>query len=71
MTSSSAIHNSCKYLVTTTTPVSNASGRWINLSPWESDEFGIPRAFVRMALDHAALPGDPRMLAIAAGPEFG
>jgi hypothetical protein len=30
------------------TSVPNASGRWINLSPFESDEFGIPRAFVRM-----------------------
>jgi choline dehydrogenase-like flavoprotein len=30
------------------TSVPNSSGRWINLSPFESDEFGIPRAFVRM-----------------------
>jgi hypothetical protein len=29
--------------------VPNSSGRWINLSPFESDEFGIPRAFVRLA----------------------
>jgi hypothetical protein len=29
------------------TSVPNASGRWINLSPFESDEFGMPRAFVR------------------------
>ncbi|HVZ31030.1 MAG TPA: GMC oxidoreductase, partial [Polyangiaceae bacterium] len=28
-------------------PVPNA-GRWINLSPFESDEFGIPRAYVQM-----------------------
>lgn len=31
----------------TTTPVPNASGRWINLSPYESDEFSIPRAYVQ------------------------
>lgn len=28
-------------------PVPNPSGRWINLSPFESDEFGIPRAYVQ------------------------
>jgi choline dehydrogenase-like flavoprotein len=31
----------------TTTPVPNANGRWINLSPVEKDEFGVPRAFVQ------------------------
>jgi choline dehydrogenase-like flavoprotein len=31
----------------TTSPVPNANGRWINLSPFESDEFGVPRAFVQ------------------------
>jgi len=31
----------------TTTAVPNASGRWINLSPFENDEFGVPRAFVQ------------------------
>jgi len=30
------------------TPVPNAGGRWINLSPFEYDEFGSPRAYVRM-----------------------
>jgi choline dehydrogenase-like flavoprotein len=30
-----------------TTPVPNSSGRWIDLSPFESDEFGIPRAYVQ------------------------
>jgi choline dehydrogenase-like flavoprotein len=30
-----------------TTPVPNPSGRWIDLSPFESDEFGIPRAYVQ------------------------
>jgi choline dehydrogenase-like flavoprotein len=29
--------------------VPNAAGRWINLSPFESDEFGVPRAFVNLA----------------------
>lgn len=28
--------------------VPNPGGRWINLSPFESDEFGIPRAFVHL-----------------------
>jgi choline dehydrogenase-like flavoprotein len=28
--------------------VPNASGRWINLSPFETDEFGAPRAFVNL-----------------------
>jgi hypothetical protein len=31
-----------------TSAVPNASGRWINLSPYESDEFGVPRAYVQM-----------------------
>jgi len=31
-----------------TTSVPNASGRWINLSPFQSDEFGVPRAFVQL-----------------------
>lgn len=29
------------------TPVPNANGRWINLSPFESDEFGVPRAYAQ------------------------
>jgi len=28
--------------------VPNANGRWINLSPYESDEFGVPRAYVQL-----------------------
>ena len=28
--------------------IPNASGRWINLSPFDSDEFGIPRAYVQL-----------------------
>ena len=31
-----------------TTSVPNASGRWINLSPYETDEFGVPRAYIQM-----------------------
>jgi choline dehydrogenase-like flavoprotein len=31
----------------TTTSVPNAAGRCINLSPFENDEFGVPRAFVQ------------------------
>ena len=30
------------------TSVPNATGRWINLSPFETDEFGVPRAFVNL-----------------------
>ncbi len=33
-----------------TTPVPNARGSWINLSPYEFDELGVPRAFVHFAL---------------------
>ena len=32
-----------------TTPVPNSNASWINLSPFESDEFGAPRAFVHFA----------------------
>jgi hypothetical protein len=35
------------------TPVPNDVGRWINLSPFESDEFGMRRAFVRMVTSAA------------------
>ena len=35
------------------TSVPNATGRWINLSPFESDEFGVPRAYVQMTTDAA------------------
>jgi GNAT superfamily N-acetyltransferase len=37
----------------------------------ETCGFVRQRPFVRMALDRSTLPGDPRRLAIAAGPEFG
>jgi choline dehydrogenase-like flavoprotein len=30
------------------TPVPNAGGRWINLSPFERDEYGVPRAYVQL-----------------------
>ena len=29
-------------------PVPNSGGNWINLSPWENDEFGVPRAYVQI-----------------------
>jgi hypothetical protein len=32
------------------TAVPNASGSWINLSPFETDEFGAPRAYVHFLL---------------------
>jgi choline dehydrogenase-like flavoprotein len=31
-----------------TTSVPYQTGRWINLSPYESDEFGVPRAYVQL-----------------------
>lgn len=31
-----------------TTPVPSSDRSWINLSPFESDEFGVPRAFVQI-----------------------
>jgi GMC oxidoreductase len=33
--------------------VPNATGSWIDLSPWESDEFGVPRAYVHLKLGSA------------------
>jgi choline dehydrogenase-like flavoprotein len=35
---------------TTTTPVTNPTTSWINLSPHEADEFGVPRAYVHLTL---------------------
>jgi choline dehydrogenase-like flavoprotein len=32
----------------TATPVPNGTGRWINLSPFETDELGVSRAYVQM-----------------------
>lgn len=34
----------------TSTPIPNANGSWINLSPFEHDEFGVPRAYVQLRL---------------------
>jgi choline dehydrogenase-like flavoprotein len=33
--------------------VPNGTGRWINLSPFENDEFGVPRAFVNLTTNAA------------------
>jgi choline dehydrogenase-like flavoprotein len=52
-----------------TTSIPNASGRWINLSPFEIDEFGVPRAFVQVtttsAEDNLANAMDAATLALA------
>ena len=52
-----------------TTSIPNASGRWINLSPFDTDEFGVPRAFVQMtttgAEDNLADAMDAATLALA------
>ena len=62
------------------TAIANARGRvfldlfttWPDLATLlETCGFKRQRPFIRMALDRANLPGDPRCLAIAAGPEFG
>jgi choline dehydrogenase-like flavoprotein len=37
-----------------TTPLPNAVASWMNLSPFEQDEFGVPRAWVQLTL----APGD-------------
>ncbi|MDB5654705.1 MAG: Glucosemethanolcholine oxidoreductaseNAD binding site [Tardiphaga sp.] len=54
-----------------TATVPNASGSWINLSPFESDEFGMPRAYVSMtttAGDEAlAATMEQCMIALAKG----
>jgi len=51
------------------TSVPNLSGRWINLSPFDSDEFGIPRAYVQLtttpAEDSLADAMDQATLALA------
>ena len=33
-----------------TTAIPNATTSWMNLSPYESDEFGVPRAYVQLTL---------------------
>ncbi len=49
--------------------VPNATGRWINLSPFETDEFGVPRAYVQMtstaAEDALANAMDAAILSLA------
>ena len=51
------------------TGVPNSSGRWINLSPFETDEFGVPRAYVQLnttaAEDALANAMDAAILALA------
>jgi choline dehydrogenase-like flavoprotein len=51
--------------------VPNSSGRWINLSPFESDEFGQPRAYVQFTTtpseDALANAMDAAMIALAQG----
>jgi choline dehydrogenase-like flavoprotein len=37
------------------TPVPNSDGSWINLSPFERDEFGVPRAWVQITVSAADL----------------
>jgi hypothetical protein len=38
-----------------TTAIPNATTSWINLSPYESDEFGVPRAYVQLKLSSGDL----------------
>jgi choline dehydrogenase-like flavoprotein len=49
--------------------VPNSTGRWINLSPFESDEFGVPRAWVQLTTstteDSLANAMDAAILALA------
>jgi len=51
------------------TSVPNQSGRWINLSPYETDEFGVPRAYVQLnttaAEDALANAMDAAILSLA------
>ena len=52
-----------------TTSVPNGSGRWIDLSPYETDEFGVRRAYVQLnttaAEDALANAMDAAILALA------
>jgi choline dehydrogenase-like flavoprotein len=51
------------------TSVPNPAGRWINLSPYETDEFGVPRAYVQLTTtaseDALANAMDAAILALA------
>jgi choline dehydrogenase-like flavoprotein len=55
----------------TISPVPNANGRWINLSPFENDEFGVPRAYVKFTTTSAeeslATAMETAMMALAQG----
>ncbi len=55
----------------TTSSVPNAAGRFINLSPFESDEFGVPRAYVQFTTTPAeevlAEAMEAAMVALAKG----
>jgi hypothetical protein len=50
-------------------PVPSASGSWIDLSPWETDEFGARRAYVQLTLSpndaHTWQAMDHTMVALA------
>jgi choline dehydrogenase-like flavoprotein len=50
-------------------PDIDQGGRWINLSPFETDEFGVPRAYVQMTTtpseDSLANAMDAAILALA------
>lgn len=52
-----------------TTSAPNGAGRWINLSPYDVDEFGVPRAYVQLtttaAEDALANAMDAGILALA------
>lgn len=39
----------------TTSTAPSATGSWIDLSPWDVDEFGVPRAYVHIEADPADL----------------
>jgi choline dehydrogenase-like flavoprotein len=55
----------------TATPVPNQNGRWIDLSPFETDEFGVPRAYVQFTTTQAeetlATATETAMVALAQG----
>ena len=64
-----AFRASSQMMGDTTSPIPNPNGRWINLSPFETDEFGVPRAYVQFnttALEDAlAASMDAAMSALA------
>jgi hypothetical protein len=46
---SCALRGASELIGDKTTTVPNSGGRWINLSPFETDEFGKPRAYVQFS----------------------